>query len=213
MENVLDEIELYHEKVLQMQYNVSECITHPLTKGEIREDFIKKVIRENIQSVITLKGIVVSNGFQSSQIDLIIPRRNAILNPLGEQNIINVNDVKNIFEIKSNLRMEHIKKFNQTLKVLKNANPNIKGGIICYKIECLEKYILKYFGYYYDTELESFQKSKDNITYQYPDIDYIISFDEEKEFILSKDILGDFVLNKKIPIFNNFLMIFNNGGE
>lgn len=63
MGNILDEIELYQEKVLQMQYHISECITHALTKGEIREDFIKKVIKENIQNVITLKGIVVSNGF------------------------------------------------------------------------------------------------------------------------------------------------------
>ena len=196
-----------------MQYDISECITHALTKGEIREDFIKKVIKENIQNVITLKGIVVSNGFQSPQIDLIIPRRNAILNQLGEQNIINVNDVKYIFEIKSNLKMEHIKKLNETVNNLKKENPNIKGGIICYKIECLEKYILKHFGYYYDNDLESFQKNEGNIKYKYADIDYIISFDEEKEFILSKDILGDFILNKKVPILNNFLMIFNNSGE
>jgi len=211
--NILDEIELYQEKVLQMQYDISECITHALTKGEIREDFIKKVIKENIQNVITLKGIVVSNGFQSPQIDLIIPKRNAILNQLGEQNIINVNDVKYIFEIKSKLKMEHIKKLNETVNNLKKENPNIKGGIICYKIECLEKYILKHFGYYYDNDLESFQKNEGNIEYKYSDIDYIISFDEEKEFILSKDILGDFILNKKVPILNNFLMIFNNSGE
>lgn len=213
MGNILDEIELYQEKVLQMQYDISECITHALTKGEIREDFIKKVIKENIQNVITLKGIVVSNGFQSPQIDLIIPKRNAILNQLGEQNIINVNDVKYIFEIKSKLKMEHIKKLNETVNNLKKENPNIKGGIICYKIECLEKYILKHFGYYYDNDLESFQKNEGNVEYKYSDIDYIISFDEEKEFILSKDILGDFVLNKKVPILNNFLMIFNNSGE
>lgn len=213
MGNILDEIELYQEKVLQMQYDISECITHALTKGEIREDFIKKVIKENIQNVITLKGIVVSNGFQSPQIDLIIPKRNAILNQLGEQNIINVNDVKYIFEIKSKLKMEHIKKLNETVNNLKKENPNIKGGIICYKIECLEKYILKHFGYYYDNDLESFQKNEGNIEYKYSDIDYIISFDEEKEFILSKNILGDFILNKKVPILNNFLMIFNNSGE
>lgn len=109
--------------------------------------------------------------------------------------------------------MEHIKKLNETLNNLKKENPSIKGGIICYKIECLEKYILKHFGYHYDNELESFQKNEGNIEYKYPDIDYIISFDEDKEFILSKDILGDFVLNKKVPILNNFLMIFNNNGE
>lgn len=93
--------------------------------------------------------------------------------------------------------------------MLKGKNKNIKGGIICYKIKCLEKNLLKKFGYCYDDEMQCYQK-KEKFLSEFNNVDYIISFDPEKEFILSKDILGDFTLNKKIPIIKEFLRIFKN---
>ena len=129
---------------------------------------------------------------------------------MGEHCIIDVNDVKFMFEIKSNLTINHIKKMNKTLKIIKEKNANIKGGIICYKIDCLEKNILKKFGYYYDDELDFYAKQSDDFILEFENIDYIISFDPNKEFILSKNITGDFVLNKKVPIIKDFLRIFKN---
>ena len=107
------------------------------------------------------------------------------------------------------IKKEHIIKINNTLKNLKKENPKIKGGIICYKVDCTEQYILKDFGYQYDKELKSY--SKNNIhKCTYDSIDYIVSFDQEKEFILSKDISNKYILDKKVPIISKFLMIFSN---
>lgn len=210
MSNIEEEINNYKEKVLQMQFEISELITHSLTKGEVREDFIKKTIKNNIIDIQLLKGIVIAEEYQSPQTDLIIPLKSAILNKMGEHCIIDVNDVKFMFEIKSNLTINHIKKMNKTLKIIKEKNANIKGGIICYKIDCLEKNILKKFGYYYDDELDFYAKQSDDFILEFENIDYIISFDPNKEFILSKNITGDFVLNKKVPIIKDFLRIFKN---
>ncbi len=206
MGNILEEIDLYKEKILQYQYEVSEGITHQLTKGEIRERFIMNLIKESVPGIKTLNGIIASNSNQSPQIDLIIPNTRAILNDVG---IIDIRDVKNVFEIKSRMKKEHIIKINNTLKNLKKENPKIKGGIICYKVDCTEQYILKDFGYQYDKELKSY--SKNNIhKCTYDSIDYIVSFDQEKEFILSKDISNKYILDKKVPIISKFLMIFSN---
>ena len=209
MKNIEEEIYRYKEKVLQIQFELSEEISHAPTKGEIREDFIKKTIKNSIDRIRTLKGIITMDEYQSPQTDLIVPLKNAIINQMESNCFINVNDVKFVFEIKSRLTITHIKKINNTLKTLKHINKNIKGGIICYKINCLEKNVLKNFGYIYDEEIDGYQKDEDFIS-KYNDIDYIISFDPEKEFILSRDILGDFVLNNKKPILKDFLMIFNN---
>lgn len=207
MNNIEEEINVYKERLLQMQFEISELISHELTKGEVREDFIKKTIKENINDIQLLKGIVTSEKYQSPQIDLIIPLKNAVLNRMGDHCIIDVNDVKFIFEIKSNLKIKHIDKIENILKIVKCKNVNIKGGIICYKVDCTEKYLLKKFGYNYDKELDCYYRSSDCL---YNNIDYIISFDPNKEFILVKNILGDFSLNKKIPIIKDFFRIFNN---
>ena len=94
MGNILEEIDLYKEKILQYQYEVSEGITHQLTKGEIRERFIMNLIKESVPGIKTLNGIIASNSNQSPQIDLIIPNTRAILNDVG---IIDIRDVKNVF--------------------------------------------------------------------------------------------------------------------
>ena len=39
------EFDLYSENLLMAQYEVSDIISHELTKGEIREDFLISVLK------------------------------------------------------------------------------------------------------------------------------------------------------------------------
>ena len=38
------EINTYYQKLLNAQYDVAEIIDHLLTRGEVREDFLKDII-------------------------------------------------------------------------------------------------------------------------------------------------------------------------
>ncbi|MBF0988381.1 MAG: hypothetical protein HXK68_01630 [Clostridiales bacterium] len=204
MDNILEQIDLYKEKVLQYHYEVSSIIEHNLTKGLLREQYIKDLIEKDMPNTKTYSGIIVYNNKQSPQTDLITLNDNCNLNNI---NIFDINNVKNIFEIKSKMQTKHIKTINNTLKELKFTNPNIKGGIICYKLDCNESNLLKKFGFTFDKDIKSYINNEKDF-YEFSSIDYIISFDSDNEFILSRDISNRFVLDKKKPIISKFLMIF-----
>lgn len=204
MNNILEQIDIYKEKILQSQYEISNVIEHQLTKGELREKYIRDLIEKDVPNVKTYSGIIAYENNQSPQTDLIVLENVSILNNV---NVFDVDDVRNIFEIKSKMTLKHVRKINNTLKALKDCNSNIKGGIICYELDCKEKNLLKKFGFIFDKEIQSYIINENDISV-FDSIDYIVSFDKNNEFILSRDIGGRFVLDKKIPIISHFLMIF-----
>lgn len=205
MNNILEQIDIYKEKILQFQYEISNEIEHQLTKGELREKYIRDLIEKDVPNVKTYSGIIAYANNQSPQTDLIVLENCSILNNV---NVFNVDNVRNIFEIKSKMKLEHVRKINNTLKALKSSNSNIKGGIICYELDCKEQNLLKKFGLIFDKDIQSYIINEDAIS-EFDSIDYIVSFDKNNEFILSRDISGRFMLDKKIPIISKFLMIFN----
>lgn len=127
---------------------------------------------------------------------------------LNNINVFDVDNVRNIFEIKSKMKLERVRKINNTLKALKSSNSNIKGGIIYYELDCKEQNLLKKFGFIFDKDIQSYIINEDAIS-EFDSIDYIVSFDKNNEFVLSRDISGKFMLDKKISIISKFLMIFN----
>ena len=49
--NLRNDIDNYNEKMLKLQFEVSEDINHKLTKGELREKFLKRFFTEELHGV------------------------------------------------------------------------------------------------------------------------------------------------------------------
>ena len=54
----IEELNFYDEKMLRLQYEISECFSHNLTKGEAREDFFKEYIKRKTGNTEILKGCI-----------------------------------------------------------------------------------------------------------------------------------------------------------
>ena len=76
---IVDELNFYDEKMLRLQYEISECFSHQLTKGEIREEFIKEYIKNKTGNDKILKGAIYKGVKESTQLDMIICNNNIIL--------------------------------------------------------------------------------------------------------------------------------------
>lgn len=203
-----DQIYLYEEKMLRIQYNMSECITHKLTKGEIREDYIKQFVSAKIPNIRIEKGFITHKEEMSSQLDFIICKENAIIHRMGQHSVIKSEDCKHIFEIKSKINMSYINKLSNVAKIIKNMNKNIKIGIIGYKLLGKENTILKNFGFIYDKEIEAYEYDSSKIKDEVKNIDYVISLDEKSEFIIVKSNQG-FIFIKDYPIIKYFINLLN----
>lgn len=55
---IRDEVDLYIQEVLKMQYMVSNNISHRLTKGELREKFIRRVVQDEFPNLLLKSGIL-----------------------------------------------------------------------------------------------------------------------------------------------------------
>lgn len=54
-----EQINIYLQKILSAQYEVSRDISHRVTKGDLREEFIKWIISGEYPNHILKRGIVV----------------------------------------------------------------------------------------------------------------------------------------------------------
>ena len=57
MDNILEQIDLYKEKILQYHYEISSIIEHNPTKGFLREQYIKDLIEKDMPNTKTYSGI------------------------------------------------------------------------------------------------------------------------------------------------------------
>lgn len=64
-------ISIYHQELLEAQYKVSAKMEHGPTKGELREQFIKRLVCEQYEDIRLYKGILEMDGWQSPEIDFI----------------------------------------------------------------------------------------------------------------------------------------------
>lgn len=206
--NIIDEIYLYEESMLKIQYNISENISHALTKGEVREDYIKDFITRKLPNTNIYKGIIINEDKQSGQLDFIVPKSNAVVNKIGSHSMLEASECRIVFEIKSTIKMEYIYELNNTARKIKEMNEKIKIGIIGYKLDMEEKTILRKFGYIYDKEIDGYMYDKYKIDNKITLIDYIISIDENSEFLIIKN-LDEYVFLKERPIIKYFINILN----
>ena len=92
---IVDELNFYDEKMLRLQYEISECFSHQLTKGEIREEFIKEYIKNKTGNDKILKGAIYKGVKESTQLDMIICNNNVIYNKCGSHYLIDAEDSTN----------------------------------------------------------------------------------------------------------------------
>ncbi|MDD2871744.1 MAG: hypothetical protein PHS49_07190 [Candidatus Gracilibacteria bacterium] len=188
----------YYQRLLVAQYDISEMIEHKLTRGEVREDFLKTIILDQFPSLQILSGIITNDKVQSPQTDIIITDYNCRTRKLGTKNLVNIDDCKMILEVKSNATGKDLKKFNDDAGKIKSlGNENLLCGIFCYKIDLKLNTILERFGYKYFSEYQTFQ-DYDKILLKYPNINFFISIDSFPEFEDDKEVFIVFDKEKEI---------------
>ncbi len=143
------------------------------------------------------------------QQDILIRKEGSVNTALGGQSLLRVEDAAAIIEIKTNAKLTEITKFDEVAKKLKEANPNLVAGFLCYKLNGTRKTVLKRAGYTYDKELDRYEST---IEPNYKAIDFIISLDkefhngEEKSFYLQRDQLKDLYSFKPTGPFSEYLL-------
>ena len=197
--NIIDELNFYDEKMLRLQYEISECFTHQLTKGQVREEFIKDYIKKKIQKIEIYKGQIFEKDKTSTQLDIVICDENAICNKLGKDYLIEAKDCKKIFEVKSKLNSKYLKELCNVAKELKLMNKKIKVGMFAYTLENSMKSIVRNFGYIYDKKLDMYDYKSEQVLTEYKNIDYIICLDENNEFVLINE-NGKFAFYNDVPV-------------
>lgn len=212
-----NEFDEYIEKLLLLQFEASEIINHNLTRGEIREDFIKEQIKNQFEHFCYHKGVICHKKYQSGQIDVIVTQNTARCRRLGEHSIVDIKDVEMIIEVKTCAKTSDLRKLNELAKELKELDSKYipKIGMFCYSYEIKEKNLLRKFGYRFDEDIEAYELDK-TLQRDYEYIDFVLALDkdkewseEDKDFFVIKDITGDFMLFKDEPVSKHFFNLFS----
>lgn len=217
-----DEFDEYIEKLLLVQFDASEIIKHNLTKGEVREDFLKEVVNKQFAHICYHKGFIVNNEkeYQSGQLDIIITGNDARIRKYGDQSMVDIHEARLVLEVKSCATTADIRKLDQVSREIKSYSDtpqSIRIGMFCYSYSIQEPNMLKKFGFRYDKDIDGYIDDirKEN---DFDNIDFVLAMDgnksdgeESKDFFLIKDIHSNrFVLKKKEPVSKDFFMLFSN---
>ena len=159
-------------------------IDHKLTRGEMREDFIKHQVALQYKQLSCCKGVVAdANGEnQSGQIDFLVPKPNTRQRKMGEHSLFSINDISFVMEVKSNATGSDFSALNnkaKTYKAMKGAE-SLGIGMFCYYYNLKMKNLVKRFGWGYDADIQSYQPLED-IECEYPYIDFVIALDDSEE--------------------------------
>ena len=216
-----DKFDEYIEKLLLVQFDASEIIKHNLTKGEVREDFLKEEVNKQFAHICYHKGFIVDNEkeYQSGQLDIIITGNDARIRKYGDQSMVDIRDARIVLEVKSCATTADLSKLDQVAREIKSHSDtphSIKIGMFCYSYAIQEPNMLKKFGFKYDKELDGYFDDI-SIENDFNSIDFILALDgnkteveDSKVFFLIKDVYSNrFVLKKKEPVSKDFFMLFS----
>lgn len=211
---IRDEVDLYIQEVLKMQYMVSNNISHRLTKGELREKFIRRVVQDEFPNLLLKSGILCEGTWQSTQGDFLWLRDDA---RIGNLDLYDLKDCLMFMEIKSQATAKELRAINDTAKNLKQRYTGdfpIKVGMFCYGTVANAKTILRKFGFTYDKEIDGYNayaKSKDVM----PNVDFIFSLnivDDPDEltsaYLVARDFSGNCSLYIDNPVIRYFFNYF-----
>ena len=192
-----DEFDQYSENMLMAQYDVSEIITHELTKGEIREDFLISVLESCCDPKPKLVKGTLSDGQQDAgQLDIILCRPFAHLRPLGSQCLVEKKDSLCVIEVKGNCTGRDLEKAEAKARQIQKLQGAHKPlyGVVFYKAALDEKTIMKRFGYSFDKATDTYfdnaktpkAKKSDWGKIEYPNLDFFVSLEDDKKVFLRK---------------------------
>lgn len=211
---IRDEVDLYIQEILKMQYMVSNNISHRLTKGELREKFIRRVVQDEFPNLLLKSGILCEGTWQSTQGDFLWLRDGA---RIGNLDLYDLKDCLMFMEIKSQATAKELRAINDTAKNLKQRYTGdfpIKVGMFCYGTVANAKTILRKFGFTYDKEIDGYNayaKSKDVM----PNVDFIFSLnivDDPDEltsaYLVARDFSGNCSLYIDNPVIRYFFNYF-----
>ncbi|MBP9701880.1 MAG: hypothetical protein KBD47_02785 [Candidatus Pacebacteria bacterium] len=172
----MDEFDRYIERLLNAQYDASESLKHELTKGQVRERFIRQQISDQFGgSFICVSGVMRLLQNQYKQCDMAIVPHKVRRRGIGEEYLIEPSDTVLIADVKSTLCLKDMREWNdlsdQIHKVCKDKSPQV--GIVAYRYPSDTKNILKAFGYRFDSSLEGYFYDQ-KLKLQYPKLDFLL---------------------------------------
>lgn len=204
------DIDNYNEKMLKLQFEASEDIEHKLTKGELREKFLKRFFCEELEGLNIKNGILVVEDWQSSQGDFLILKKDA---RIGNMDVYDAEDCQLFMEIKSRATKKEYNELQQHAQEIKSKSDSIIVGMFSYAAKAKRKTVISKFGFRYDEEMDMFSTYDSNLD-QYLDIDfyYNLNIDYEKEgessYCIIKNADGEKILFLQPPVIGNLINIF-----
>lgn len=214
---MIDETLEYYERLLSLQFMASNNLNHTVTKGTLREEYVKRLVKEVMPKNSPKEGIICGeNEWQSGQGDFIKLKSDAF----DYDKKFRVEECLIFMEIKSNATRGEFNKLNEEAKKLKKQNPHMKIGIFCYKTKAKKETVLKNFGYLYDEDLQAYQEyDPTQDQFEFIDFCFSLNIDEEdcfnpQAYFLNRDQTNALTLYRGangISI-NNLLNILNYEG-
>lgn len=213
MDTIRTQVDTYLQKILELQYRVSEPITHKPTKGELRENFIHRMVLEQFPNLMLKKGILCSQDWQSTQADFLWLKDNA---RIGNLEIYDLNDCKLFMEIKSCATGPELKAIEDTAELLKakcSDEHSMRIGMLCYGTTAKQQTVLKKLGFLYDKEIQgygAYQAHLDKMRH----VDFLYSLNIQKNdssaapYFVIRDYWGSCTLYKDNPVIQYFLNLF-----
>lgn len=212
MDSIQIQIDTYLQEMLRMQFQVSNQINHKLTKGQLRERFIQKMVLEQFPNLILKSGILCLEHWQSTQGDFLWLKDNARIGNLG---IYNLNDCKMFMEIKSCATARELWAIESTGRMLKekcsSENP-MRVGMFCYSTDATEQTVLKKMGFLYDRELESYGTYQSNLDeMKHVDFLYCLNINTDNfstPYFVVRDYMENCTLYQNNPVIRYFFNFF-----
>ena len=210
IDSILQQQSMYYQELLVAQHKVSRIIEHQLSKGELREQFVKDIVCKHYRHLSFHKGILVVDNWQSPQIDFIWLIPDSGIGMLG---MFRADECKLFMEIKSEAKKDEIKYFNDYTCTIKKLCPkaNIKAGMFCYSTQVSRQIILKDFGFKYDRNIRAY-KAYDKAVDLYRSIDFVYVLDLKSSvkhpYFIMRDIFGNNSLFFDDPVIDYFLKLF-----
>jgi hypothetical protein len=136
---IREEIDLYLQDILKMQHMVSDNISHRLTKGELREKFIRRLVQDEFPTLLLKSGILCADTWQSTQGDFLWLKDGA---RVGNLNLYDLNDCRMFMEIKSSATATELRSINETANNLKQhytGESLIIVGMFCYGTSAVKR--------------------------------------------------------------------------
>lgn len=191
------EYDQYSEDMLMAQYDVSEIISHELTKGEIREDFLITTLESCSEPKPQLvKGTVSDGDEDAGQLDVILCRPYFHPRRLGTQFIVEKDDALCVMEVKGNCTGRDLRRAVAKAVTIWNLQGQTTPlyGVVCYKVALELRTIMNRFGYsfdranrtYFDNATVPNEAEENWRKIEYPELDFFMSLENDKKVFLRR---------------------------